>query len=185
MEYEGDIELMPKGSISVFVTHVESPFEIFIQDSEMLKSFTQEEPRIKALMIESLKRSASHVSAPLSRWVGKFVSVRVHFQLSRGIVIGVKEDSKLICRLIDSGETIEALAKHVHKLPNEARALGPFCVWVQLANVIPLGTGNVNKWSLTAIDYFKELIKGKQLFLQTEVMWCLLIYKDLILKCFI
>ena len=165
---------LPLGSRHVFVTHAESPDEIWIRDERLDNMWNREEPQISEMLKEAMTNPPLSLNEEI---IGANVAIKIIPSFYRGIVLDAKgQNEKLTCRLLDYGKVVVVPKTDVRILPLELQQKNMFCVCTKLANVVATGTGDPGKWSQASAESIKMLLEGKDLYFKQTVSIFLMIY---------
>ena len=171
---DSSIVPLPLGSRHVFVTHTESPDEIWIRDERLDNMWNREEPQINEMLKEAMKNPP--LSSNEEDIIGANVAIKIIPSFYRGVVLAKGQNENLTCRLLDYGKVEVVPKKDVRILPVELQQKNMFCVCTKLANVDATGTGDPGKWSQASAESIKMLLEGKDLYFKQTVSIFLMIF---------
>ena len=161
-----DSENVPPKWKRIYITHVNSPSAIFVRDDALEYSWNSKvSMEIDKIMIENLNlKIKSNLS--LTELIGNYVTLKVRNVLYRGLVLEANPEKCLVtCRLIDYGRIETVKFEALWPLPRKLRYISPHCVCLKLAEVIPTGSKDQNKWTMTAKDFLQRIFDNKKIYM--------------------
>ena len=133
-----------------YVTHAESPSEIYVRSDKLADNWRKFQHRIEA----ELSQFPRDVEEDIL--IGDLVGVVNEIYRYRGKILDVIDSKLCLVQNIDTGTRERVEVKYLCQLPDCLLTVNAFCHRVCLAHIQPTGSSKAGEWSHSARERFRE-----------------------------